>query len=132
MSVDYRLAPEYKFPSGLNDCYQATIWTAENAAKLGGDPTKIVVAGDSAGGNLAACVCLMARENNSHPNIALQCLIYPVTDMSRDMAIYSNAQYGPPKEEIDWFTNHYVNSRSDVFNPLVSPYLADLVTFLRQ
>ena len=125
VSVDYRLAPENKFPAGLDDCYEATVWAGEKASSLGGDPAKLVVAGDSAGGNLAAVVCLMARES-SKPKIALQCLIYPATDLSAEMAKYSGVKYGPSKEEMDWYAKHYLKNPADALNPLVSPIFADL------
>ncbi len=76
-SVDYRLAPEHPFPKPLEDCYSATKWIAEHAGEFGGDKNQIIVGGESAGGNLAAAVSLMARDKNS-PKIAAQVLIYPV------------------------------------------------------
>ncbi len=87
VSVDYRLAPEHKFPAAAEDCYAATLWAAENAASLGGDPRKIAVGGDSAGGNLAAVVSLMARDRGT-PFIGLQILVYPVTNWSYDTKSY--------------------------------------------
>ena len=125
VSVDYRLAPEHKFPLGLNDCYSATMWVSENAGQLGADPAKLVVAGDSAGGNLATVVCLLAREK-SMPKIALQGLIYPVTDLSRDMAEYSGVRYGPSMEEMESHAKYYLGNKADTLNPLVSPILAEL------
>lgn len=79
VAVDYRLAPEHPFPAAPNDCYAAAKWVYENAAKLGGDQTRLSVAGDSAGGNLATVVCLMAKEKGGLA-ISKQLLIYPVTD----------------------------------------------------
>jgi len=80
VSVDYRLAQEHKFPAALADCYAATKWTAANAARLGIDPKRISVGGDSAGGNLAAVVSLKSK-NESGPAIARQIMVYPVTDL---------------------------------------------------
>ena len=75
ISIDYRLAPEHRFPAGVEDAYAATEWVATNASKLGIDPTRIAVADDSAGGNLAAVVCQIAK--NKGPRLALQVLFIP-------------------------------------------------------
>ena len=83
VSVDYRLAPEYRFPIPAEDCYAATAWLSANASVVGADATKMAVVGDSAGGNLAAVVALMARDRGG-PEIAAQVLVYPVTDHSAD------------------------------------------------
>lgn len=125
ISVDYRLAPEAKFPDPLHDCYAATKWAYENAGFLEGDKDTIVVAGDSAGGNLAAAVALMAKERNG-PSIAAQILIYPVTDLTADLSKYSNDRYGPSKEAMEWFSKQYVKKDSDMQNPLASPIYGDL------
>lgn len=79
VSVDYRLAPETKFPGASDDCYAATVWAAQHAGELNGDASRLAVGGDSAGGNLAAAVSLMARDRQG-PALAFQLLIYPVTD----------------------------------------------------
>jgi len=130
VSVDYRLAPEHKFPQGLDDCYGAAIWVLGNAEALGGDPGKVIISGDSAGGNLATEVCLMLAKNQriqrSLPAIALQFLVYPGVDLSWDMSKFSGVEYGPSKEEIDWMLKHYLSNPNDVTNPAVSPLLADI------
>jgi transposase len=82
ISVDYRLAPEHKFPAGVEDAYAATQWVATHASNIGIDPTRLVVAGDSAGGNLAAVVCQQAKA--AGPKIALQVLFCPVADIGAE------------------------------------------------
>lgn len=129
VSVDYRLAPEYKFPAALEDCYAATQWVAENAARLNGDASRIAVGGDSAGGNLTAVVALMARDRGGPP-LVFQLLIYPVTDATGSSpSMTENAQgYGLTRDDMIWFTNHYLNNKDEQKNPLVSPLHApDLI-----
>jgi acetyl esterase len=110
ISVDYRLAPETKFPGAAEDAYAATKWVAEHASELGVDASRLGVAGDSAGGNLAAVTSLLARERGG-PAIALQVLVYPVTDLSQDYP--SHAENGPlgyllTSNSMTWFAEHYV------------------------
>lgn len=126
VSVDYRLAPEAPFPAAPEDCYAATCWAVENAASIGADPARVAVAGDSAGGNLAAAVALMARDRKG-PKIAHQLLIYPVTDHAFDTASYSdNAEgYFLTRDMMKWFWGHYLEQDSDGSNPLASPLRAD-------
>jgi acetyl esterase len=125
VSVDYRLAPEHKFPAAPEDCYAATLWVAENAAKIGVDACRLAVGGDSAGGNLAAAVSLMARDRGK-PKIAYQVLIYPVTEHSYDTASYrENADgYLLTKDSMVWFWNHYLRSPADGAQPYASPLRA--------
>ena len=110
VSIDYRLAPEHKFPAGFEDCYAATRWAADNIAVLGGDATRLAVAGDSAGGNLAAAVALAAREQG--PALAAQLLIYPGVDFSDDGTHASrieNAEgYFLTADDMVWFREHYI------------------------
>ena len=127
VSVDYRLAPEHVFPAAADDCYAATAWVAEHAATLDGDPSRLAVAGDSAGGNLAAVVAQMARDNGG-PAIAFQLLVYPVTDGSSfETASYrDNADgYMLTTESMHWFWNHYAPEQSDRKNPYASPLVAE-------
>lgn len=127
VSVDYRLAPENPFPAGLNDCYAALEWTYENARSINGDPNRIVIAGNSAGGNLAAAVVLKAHQENGPPIIA-QVLNYPVTNCwSLDTASYK--EYGNGAflnlKQMNYYLKSYVPNREDRKNPLVSPLLAN-------
>jgi acetyl esterase len=126
VSVDYRLAPEHKFPAAAEDCYAATRWVAENAAALGGDPSRLAVGGDSAGGNLAAVVSLMARDRKA-PAIAFQLLVYPVTNWSYDTPSYrDNADgYLLTKDAMVWFWNHYLRDERDGANVYASPLRAE-------
>jgi acetyl esterase len=126
VSVDYRLAPEHKFPAAVDDAYAATAWVAENAAEIGADPARLAVGGDSAGGNLAAAVTLMARERGG-PKLAFQLLIYPVTDQSFDTPSYlENAQgFGLTRKQMMWFSDHYLRSPADAESPLASPLRAE-------
>ncbi len=127
VSVDYRLAPEAPFPSGLEDCYAATQWVCENAAELGGDADRVAVGGDSAGGNLAAAVCLLARERGG-PSLRHQMLVYPVTDSDFDRPSYlDNAEgYFLTRGMMQWFWGHYLADDSQASDPLAAPLHGDL------
>ena len=130
-SVDYRLAPEHKFPAAVEDSYGATKWVADNAADLGGDPRRIAVGGDSAGGNLAAAVSLMARDRGG-PDIAFQLLIYPITNQKFDTDSYkeNGEGYMLTKEDMEWFRNHYLRDQHDEENQYASPLLANSLSSL--
>jgi len=125
VSVDYRLAPEAKFPAAPEDCYAATQWVSRQAEQLGIDPARIAVAGDSAGGNLAAVVAMMSRDRGG-PSLIHQLLIYPVTDNRFDTASYeANASgYFLSAKMMRWFWHHYLESETDGENPLASPLRA--------
>ena len=126
VSVDYRLAPEHKFPAAVEDAYAATSWVAQNASALNGDPTRIAVGGDSAGGNLAAVVCLMARDRGG-PSLVYQLLIYPVTQYgfeTQSYREYGQGGFGLTKDEMVWFWHHYLTHAVDGQNPYASPLLA--------
>jgi acetyl esterase len=113
VSVDYRLAPEHKFPAAIEDAYAATQWTAENARTLNFDPTRIAVCGDSAGGNMAAVVSLMARDNGA-PSLAYQVLIYPVINLaSFDTQSYRDHGEGYilTRESMKYYRGHYRGDR---------------------
>ena len=110
LSIDYRMAPEDVFPASVDDSYQALLWAHENAKKLGCDPKKIAVGGDSAGGNLAAVVSLMARDKKG-PRICYQVLIYPLVDYRCEGESYKKFGKGYgilEAETMKWFQNHYL------------------------
>jgi acetyl esterase len=121
VSVDYRLAPEHPFPAAPEDCFAATRWVAANAASISADPDRIAIGGDSAGGNLAAAVALMAREHGG-PALCHQMLVYPVTNHSFDTPSYTdNAEgYLLSRNAMRWFWGHYLSSDADGDNPLAS------------
>jgi acetyl esterase len=126
VSVDYRLAPEHKFPDAAEDCYEATRWVVENGATFNGDPGRVAVGGDSAGGNLATVVALMARDRGGPPLI-FQVLIYPVTDhYTAGHASYEeNAEgYFLSRDEMIWFWNHYLLGEEEAEHPYASPLKA--------
>ena len=125
VSVDYRLAPENKFPAPLEDCYAATCWVAENARAIGADPDRVAIGGDSAGGNLTASVALLARDRKG-PALRHQLLVYPVTDAACDTASYrDNAEgYFLTKDAMLWFWNHYLTAAAEGANPYASPLRA--------
>jgi len=134
VSVDYRLAPEHKFPAAAEDCYAATQWTAEHASELGVDPARLAVAGDSAGGNLSGAVALMARDRGG-PALAYQLMIYPVIDSSAARNDYpskadNGKDYFLTTEAMDWYRNHYVPEGDDGTHPYLSPKFADVLSGL--
>jgi acetyl esterase/lipase len=122
VAVDYRLAPEHKFPAAPEDCYAATKWVVLNASSFGGDPARIAIGGDSAGGNLTAAVALMAADRGA-PTFVYQLLIYPVTNFSLDTPSYrENADgYLLTKDAMQWFWKHYLQTDDDGQNPYASP-----------
>jgi acetyl esterase len=125
VSVEYRLAPEHKFPTAPEDCYAATQWVAANATHFNGDPSRLALGGDSAGGNLAAVVAQMTRDRGGVP-VLFQLLIYPMTNFIADTpSLKENAEgYLMTARDIEWFLKHYLNSEEDKQNPLASPMLA--------
>ncbi|MGE7023614.1 alpha/beta hydrolase [Solibacillus cecembensis] len=124
VSVDYRRAPEYKFPVPLEDCYEAALWVANHASEWKGDATRISIGGDSAGGNLATCVALKARDEQG-PTFVSQILIYPVTDVSFSTNSYkeNGEGYFLTQDSMEWFAQHYINTEEDKLNPYVAPLL---------
>jgi acetyl esterase len=137
ISVDYRLAPEHRFPAAPDDCLFATRWAAQHAAALNGDPTRLAVAGDSAGGNLAAVTALRIRDEGG-PTLAAQLLIYPATaHCTSSMPSYAeNAEgYGLTRATMEWFWAHYADPTAATHPhaaPLEAPNLAGLPPALVQ
>ena len=122
VAVDYRLAPEHKFPAAADDAWSATTWVVDHAAELGVDATKMAVAGDSAGGNLAAVVALQARDAGG-PKIALQVLLYPVTDVGAETQSYRDLAdgYMLTREGMRWFIAHYLGKPQEAEDWRASP-----------
>jgi acetyl esterase len=132
VSVDYRLAPEHKFPKGPDDCLAATRWAAANARDLGIDPARIMVAGDSAGANMAAVTALRVRDEGG-PKLCGQMLLYPVTDYHTPgtPSYTENADgYGLTRDTMEWFWAHYLTSPAEAKNPHASPLRAKDLTRL--
>ena len=126
ISVDYRLAPEHKYPAAAEESYAAFRWVADNAAALGGDARRIAVGGDSAGGNLAAVVSQMARDRGG-PTPVFQALIYPVTDHSFETASYrENADgYLLTTTAMRWFWDQYLDTADEGMQAYASPLRAE-------
>lgn len=126
VSVEYRLGPEHRFPAAVEDAQAATAWVAAHARELRGDPDSIAVGGDSAGGNLAAVVALLARDQGG-PRLAYQLLVYPATDMRSDHwpSFTENGQgYFLGLREMAWFTGHYLSSDAERDDVRASPAFA--------
>ena len=126
VSVDYRLAPEHKFPAAAEDAYAATRHDAAQADELGSDPTRLAVAGDSAGGNLAAVVAQMARDQGG-PELVFQLLVYPVVDGTREHPSFAeNGEgYFLTADQMRWYWEQYTDRPSDRTEPYASPIVAD-------
>ena len=125
LAVDYRLAPEHRFPAAVEDAFAALRWAMENTARLEADPARIAVAGDSAGGNLAAVVAQLAARAGG-PGPAVQLLIYPVTDLSTKHPSYHFFSEGflLNEADMDWFKGHYLPWPAAALDPKASPLLA--------
>ena len=125
ISVDYRLAPEHKFPAAVEDAYAATAWLVEHAPELGLDPRRVAIGGDSAGGNLAAVVCQLAREQGG-PDLALQVLFCPILDIDAETESRRTLLEGYflTRPMIDWITKHYLPEMFDPGDPRISPLRA--------
>lgn len=127
VSVAYRQAPEAPFPAATEDAYFALQWVLQNASSLHGNPAQVVVAGESAGGNLATVACLLSKEREARTPLG-QLLIYPVVDATTQRPSYRDNTDSVPLNAamMDWFFKHYLQDDTLRSNPLVSPYLADL------
>ncbi|MBM7060342.1 alpha/beta hydrolase [Pseudomonas sp. UL073] len=126
VSVAYRLAPEAKFPAAPHDCYRATCALVERAAELGVDASRLAVAGDSAGANLAIAVSRLTASQGG-PRISHQCLFYPVTDGGCDSASYERFAdgYFLSRAAMQWFWQQYLSDPAQIADPLASPLRAD-------
>jgi acetyl esterase len=124
LSVEYRLAPEHKFPAAVEDAYESYLWARKNAESMEIDPEKIAIAGDSAGGNLTAASCLMIKDKNIPPP-KLQVLFYPA--LGPDFFTESLREYGEgyflTSSQMDFFGKAYLKTQSDSLNPYFSPIL---------
>ena len=131
ISVDYRLAPEHKFPAAVDDSITATKWIAANAKQLGIDAAHLLVGGDSAGGNLAAVVALAARDGDG-PKLAGQVLVYPATDFAMKHPSHSEPETSIllTHSVIKWFCNHYLNGAADIDHWKASPARAQTLAGL--
>jgi acetyl esterase len=127
VSVDYRLAPEHPYPAATEDAYAATSWVVENADSLGFDSGRVAVGGDSAGGNLATVVALMARDQGGPP-LVFQVLIYPVTNYDFTTSSYDdNADgYLLTRDSMKWYWAHYLGDSGTAGHPHASPLRADV------
>lgn len=125
VSVNYRLSPEYKFPTPVEDAYSALQWVFEKGTSFNGEVSRLVVGGDSVGGNLATVVTMMAR-NKKGPNINAQVLIYPATNLEFNTESHRTFAkgFGLDREQLIWFRNHYLRNNEDRCNEYASPLVA--------
>jgi len=131
VAVDYRLAPEYRYPAAVEDAYAATCWVAENAEAIQADNRRIAVLGDSAGGTQATVVAMKARDHGK-PHITLQVLVYPITDYNFDTPSYlKNADgYMLTRDLMIWFWKQYLENKEGADDPYISPLRADNLSHL--
>jgi len=131
LSVDYRLAPEHKFPAAVDDAYAALRWVQENGASKGLDPERVAVGGDSSGGNLATVACLDAKRNGT-PQPVMQLLIYPTTNANFEAPSHTLFSEGffLTEERMNWYRDCYMNNPSERDDPRASPLLAEDVSGL--
>jgi len=125
VSVAYRQAPEHRFPAAPEDAYAALRWVQTNATTIGGDPRRVAIAGESAGGNLAAVTCLIARDRGT-PQPVYQLLVYPITNYNFNTPSYLEQAMAMPLDRptMMWFFMYYLRTPADGANPYVSPLRA--------
>ena len=125
VAVDYRLAPENPFPAAVEDSFAATQWVGTHASEFRGDPARIAIGGDSAGGNMATVVALMARDRGG-PKLAFQLLMFPATDFRLHTSTMEELGegYNVTKAQMIWIRENYLPNQADWTNPLASPLLA--------
>jgi acetyl esterase len=127
VAVGYRKSPEHKFPAAVDDALAATKWVAAHAGEFGGDGTRLAVAGDSAGGNLATVICQLAKARGG-PRVAFQALFYPVVDFtmanSPSRSHYGGGDFFLCNRDMEWFRDQYLANPADANDPRVSPLLA--------
>ncbi|MBQ1074341.1 alpha/beta hydrolase [Micromonospora sp. C31] len=129
VTVGYRLAPEHPFPAAVHDCHAALRWIAAHPGEYGVDPRRVAVGGDSAGGNLAAAVTLLARGHGG-PRLAAQLLVYPNTDQSAEPGGDGEDPLLFNRRSVAWYRGHYLADPADARHPLASPLLAEDLTGL--
>jgi len=127
VNVEYRLSPEHRFPAGLEDCHAVVQWLNSKGQTIGGDPARLAVLGDSAGGNFAAAIAIMARDEGI--NLCFQGLIYPGVDLRKTDIYGSRRKYNNPYYFLDvkrlhWYIDHYLNTPDEALDPRASPLLA--------
>ena len=124
VSVDYPLAPEHPFPEGLDACWDVTTWLSRNGGDFGGDPLRLAVGGDSAGGNFAAVIALRARE--AHIALSMQLLLYPILDFRLDLPADARVPitHGLSAEALHFYYRNYVPDGVDAHDPQISPFRA--------
>ena len=122
ISVEYRLAPEHKYPVAVNDGYAAIEWAYHNAGSFNGDATRIAVGGDSAGGSLSAILSIKSKKENG-PKITAQVLLYPMTDLACESESFNEngTGYNITTSDIHWFNSHYISSEDDIEDEYLSP-----------
>jgi acetyl esterase len=132
LSVNYRLAPEHKYPAAIEDAYAAVTWIGQNARTFGLSSEAPAVGGDSAGANIAAAICLLSRDRKG-PSISQQLLVCPVLDqgvVTESYQLFGRGLEALTQRDIDWFFSHYLNRQEELYEPSVSPLRASDLSML--